>query len=110
MSSRVDSSDSRIWRFALLGVALALFPASMWVKSLASQGRPLPDGPGKEETQKLCSQCHELERSISLYQDREGWQKTIEKMMAFGMKGTDKELTAVVEYLAKNFPPKAAPK
>ena len=30
--------------------------------------------------------------------------------MAFGMKGTDKELTAVVEYLAKNFPAEEIPK
>src|SRR5438477_10968189 len=110
MSSCIDSLSGRLWRIVLCGVAFALFAAGTWVKSSASQGRALPDGPGKAETQKLCSQCHELERSISLYQDREGWQKTIEKMMAFGMKGTDKELTAVVEYLAKNFPAEEIPK
>lgn len=110
MSSCIDSRSGRLWRFALFGVALALFAGSTWVKSSASQGRLLPDGPGKEETQKLCSQCHELERSVSLNQDREGWQKTIDKMLAVGMKGTEEELSAVVEYLAKNFPAEEIPK
>jgi len=110
MSSRLDSRDSRLWRFALLGVALALFAASTWVKSMASQGRPLPDGPGKEETQKLCSGCHELERSVSPRQDRAGWQQTMNKMVAFGMKATEQEISAVLEYLVKNYPADDVPK
>jgi competence protein ComEA len=31
-------------------------------------------------------------------------------MIAFGMKGTEKEFTAVVEYLAKSFPAEEIPK
>jgi len=63
----------------------------------------LPDGPGKSETEKICSQCHELERSISLHQDRDAWQATMNKMVGLGAKGTEKEFQAVVDYLAKNF-------
>jgi competence protein ComEA len=63
----------------------------------------LPEGPGKAETAKLCSQCHELDRSISLRQDRAGWQTTMDKMVALGLKGTDKQMQLVVDYLAKNF-------
>src|SRR5262249_33275946 len=81
-----------------------------WITSSTSQVRSLPDGPGKEETQKLCTQCHELDKSLSLSQDRAGWQKTIEKMVAFGMKGTEKEAHAVLEYLVKNFPADDLPK
>src|SRR5689334_70253 len=61
-------------RGALLIAGIALLTGCAWAQ--------LPDGPGKAETQKLCSNCHELERSISLHQDREGWQATINKMMA----------------------------
>ncbi|HKA01491.1 MAG TPA: hypothetical protein VKE70_33495 [Candidatus Solibacter sp.] len=57
----------------------------------------LPAGPGKAETEKLCIQCHELERSISLRQDREGCQATINKMSTLGMKGEDKEIRAKIE-------------
>ena len=69
--------------------------------TLAAQ---LPDGPGKAETVKLCGQCHEVERSISLRQDREGWQTTLNKMTGLGAKFPDKEAAIVVEYLAKHFP------
>ena len=64
----------------------------------------LPDGPGKAEVQKLCVGCHELDRSISKRQDRDGWQTTLTKMTALGMKATDEEIRAMVEYLAKAYP------
>src|SRR4051812_22216958 len=64
----------------------------------------LPDGAGKVETEKLCSQCHELERSISLKQDRAGWQGTVDKMVGLGAKASDKEIQTVVDYLAAHYP------
>jgi competence protein ComEA len=70
----------------------------------------LPDGGGKAETQKLCTQCHELERSISLHQDRAAWQVTVDKMAGFGMKASDNDVQAVVEYLAKNYPADDVPR
>ncbi|HKD07787.1 MAG TPA: helix-hairpin-helix domain-containing protein [Bryobacteraceae bacterium] len=69
-----------------------------------------PDGPGKEETARLCSQCHELERASSLRQDAAGWQDTVAKMSSLGMKATDAELQAVTAYLAKAFPADTIPK
>ena len=109
-SSRPCSPRSRRWRLALPGLALALFVGGGWRKPAAGQERPLPEGPGKAETQKLCSQCHELEKSFSLRQDRVGWQRTIEKMVAFGMKGTEQEISAVLEYLVKHYPADDLPK
>jgi len=100
----------RIWRCALLAGAIALFAGSAWVEPSAGQERLLPDGPGKEETQKLCAQCHELEKSFSIHQDRVGWQRTVDKMVAFGMKGAENEFAAVLEYLAKNFPAEDVPR
>ena len=64
----------------------------------------MPPGPGREETQKMCSACHELERSISLRQDRDGWKTTLNKMVSLGATGTDQDYSAVLEYLAANFP------
>src|SRR5262249_32879588 len=43
-------------------------------------------------------------------QDRAGWQRTINKMAAFGMKGPEKEINAALEYLVKNFPADEVPK
>jgi competence protein ComEA len=69
----------------------------------------LPEGPGKIETEKVCAQCHELERSISLRQDRAGWQATVDKMVGLGMKASEKDLQAAVEYLAAHYPASDVP-
>jgi competence protein ComEA len=70
----------------------------------------LPDGPGRKELETKCKQCHELARSISLRQDRDGWTTTITKMVAFGMKGDEKDFKLIIDYLAKNYPAEDIPK
>jgi competence protein ComEA len=70
----------------------------------------LPDGAGRAETEKLCKQCHELARSVSLRQDRDGWNNTLSKMAAFGMKSTDSDFALVLDYLAKYFPAEDVPR
>jgi len=80
------------------------------VVSAANIHAQLPDGAGRAETEKLCKQCHELARSVSLRQDRDGWNNTMTKMVAFGMKGTDSDFALVVDYLVKNFPAEEVPK
>lgn len=102
MNSITASAVSRICRSAFPGAALAIFCSNFL--AIASQVRALPDGPGKAETQRLCAQCHELDKAFSLSQDRVGWQATIKKMVGFGMKGTEEEQNLVLEYLVKNFP------
>ena len=69
----------------------------------------LPEGPGRAETEKLCLQCHDLAKSVSLRQDRNGWGVTMTKMVAMGMKGSDEEMQAVLAYLTEHFPPEALP-
>jgi competence protein ComEA len=70
----------------------------------------LPEGPGRAETEKLCKQCHELARAISPRLDRDGWNTSMTKMTAFGMKSTEKEYQTVLDYLVKNFPAEDVPK
>lgn len=84
-----------------------LIPIALLTRSLFAQ---LPGGPGKDETVKLCSQCHELERSFSLRQDRDSWQGTMNKMVSLGLQAKDEDMRLVVDYLAKNFPGDALPK
>jgi len=92
-SSNTNLFLSRVRKSAVC--ALALFAPPLFAQ--------LPDGPGKAETERICSQCHELERSISLRQDRDAWQATTTKMVGLGAKITDKEFQMVVDYLAKNY-------
>jgi len=70
----------------------------------------LPEGPGKEQTEKICKQCHELERSIAPRQNREGWKGTIDKMVTLGAHGSGEDFDLIAGYLAKNFPAPELPK
>jgi len=89
------------------------FPVAAWLTLFAlfstNLFAQLPEGTGREETERLCKGCHELERSISRRQDREGWQVTINKMVAFGTKGTDEELALILDYLTKHYPAEELP-
>jgi competence protein ComEA len=83
-------------RWAAVGVAVLM--------GAAHAAAQLPDGPGREATVKLCSQCHGADVVMSLRQDRAGWAATLRKMSALGAKGTDEEFRAVLGYLAAHFP------
>jgi competence protein ComEA len=71
---------------------------------------PLPDGPGKEESLRLCKGCHEVERSFSVRKDRIGWEETMTKMAALGMKATPAESQVILEYLVKHFAAEELPR
>ena len=92
----------RIVRFALLAATLALFAAFGQVQ--------LPDGPGKEQTIRLCKDCHELERVVAPRLNRDGWKGTIDKMITLGAQGSDEDFDVILDYLAKNYPADELPK
>jgi len=80
------------------------------VLAVSASAQTLPEGHGKAETERLCKQCHEIARAISPRLDRGGWEKSMTKMAAFGMKATDEEYALVVDYLVKNFPAEDVPR
>lgn len=82
---------------------MKIFAALLVVAAAWAQAPVLPEGPGHDETEKLCKQCHEVARSISLRQDRNGWQTTMGKMTAFGMKATEAEYALVLDFLSKHY-------
>ncbi len=76
----------------------------------AALAQQLPDGAGRAEVERLCRQCHEMARSIAPRQDRAGWNETLTRMTAFGMRASQKDHAAVLDYLTKNYPAEEAPK
>lgn len=100
---REHTNFASLLRVAFVVLALVSFSVITWGSS-THQEKNLPEGRGREETRKLCSGCHELEKSCSLRQDRAAWHDTVEKMIALGAKGSDEEFATVLDYLAKNFP------
>jgi competence protein ComEA len=63
----------------------------------------LPEGPGKQETMRVCGTCHPADRAASVRLTRAGWQDVMTKMVGLGAKGTDQELESVLTYLSTNF-------
>ncbi|PYV39061.1 MAG: hypothetical protein DMG06_24170 [Acidobacteria bacterium] len=82
-------------------VLFLLFSINLWAQ--------LPEGPGRKETERLCQSCHDLARSVSRRQDRDGWRATLNKMVAFGTRGTDQEFALILDYLATHFPAEQLP-
>jgi cytochrome c5 len=72
----------------------------------------LTPGPGLELVQPGCSMCHSLDYIVmnSPFQDRAGWDKTVNKMVkVMGAPLTPEDVTAIVDYLATNYGKPPAP-
>lgn len=102
--SLLRSSFPSVRSLLLVFAALVAMP----VGSASAQN--MPDGPGKAETLKVCSGCHEVTRATSMHLDRAGWQGEMEKMISLGAKGTPEEFESILNYLSKNYPAEAVPK
>lgn len=89
----------------LIGAAL-----TMVAVATPAWSQNLPEGPGKDAVTKVCTQCHELARVVSLHQDRAGWQATIQKMVSLGANASPEDFEAILNYLSKNFPASPPPK
>lgn len=85
----------------MLLVPLYLFLAL----SADDSAKLLPDGPGKEVTGKVCTECHDTANIRKLRLTRDQWSGKIDDMVDRGAQGTDEELGAVLDYLTRNFGP-----
>jgi competence protein ComEA len=83
--------------------AVLALVAAMTIAKPAFAQDTLPEGPGKEQTIRVCGACHEAAKATSVKLTREGWVETIDRMKAFGAGGSDEEFAAILEYLAAHF-------
>jgi competence protein ComEA len=63
----------------------------------------LPEGPGKDAVLKVCGVCHDPVTAASVRLTRDGWQSTINDMVSRGAKGTDEEISQILDYLSAHF-------
>lgn len=70
-----------------------------------AQAQDLPDGKGKDLVQNSCAACHGLDVVVSQHATKDGWASIVDYMVSRGASGTPEEITTMVDYLAKNFPP-----
>lgn len=99
-------------------ISRGLFLSSLLAATLAAQGqraappkpspRALPDGAGKEIVQRVCgATCHGVEIVTGKGYTRDNWSNVVNGMVARGAKASSGEFGEIVEYLAKNLPPRA---
>jgi len=91
------SFSSRVSMRALLLIAVTLNSPLF--------GQALPEGRGRNETQRICGQCHGVEMATKLRMSEERWAGVVDDMVSRGAQGTQDEFDRVAKYLGKNFGP-----
>ena len=107
------SKQERLYlRLTLLCLATALSANAQHPSPEALAAPPaqqqLPNAPGKETVQKLCATCHSVSIIAGRGLTRDEWSEVVSSMISRGAKGTQTEFSQVVDYLARNLPPKGS--
>src|SRR5829696_5145189 len=58
--------------------------------------------PREATARRICGQCHTFEFVTAVRRTRAQWEQTVESMVGRGARGTNAELTAIVEYLSES--------
>jgi competence ComEA-like helix-hairpin-helix protein len=72
--------------------------------ALCAPAQILPEGPGKELVEVICSSCHSTERIAAQHKTKPQWQDKVLEMLQEETDVTQAEKDKIVEYLAKTFP------
>ena len=87
------------WLLATLFTAAAAFAAG--------QTGQLPDGDGKAIITGACASCHGVDLITGKQGSKEDWSGIVDRMKSYGASLDDKQNATLVDYLVKNFGPKA---
>jgi competence protein ComEA len=85
-----------------VGVRLSGFLLFLLAWSACAQ--TLPDGPGKETFQAICSRCHAPDAVIGKQGSKQWWQSKVTEMLQEDTDVSESDVDTIVAYLAKNFP------
>ena len=92
------SQNNRSTCIVSLGLAAVLFFALAPAKA-----QSLPEGKGKAEFQRICSNCHSVTMATSQRMTQSEWEGVVNDMVSRGAQGTQDDLESVVAYLTANF-------
>jgi hypothetical protein len=74
-------------------------------KKAPTQANALPEGKGKDLTQKDCVMCHAISVVTKQHHTREQWRSVLDSMIDKGLDAPDSDLDTIADYLAVNFGP-----
>jgi hypothetical protein len=83
----------------LIALLLAVLPPA------GTQFRPLPEGPGKTETEAACYACHSAELLVQQRLTEKQWTATVEKMMRWGAEVPPAAKQPIIDYLSRRYGP-----
>jgi competence protein ComEA len=72
--------------------------------AIPSNAQALPDGPGKDLVEAICSECHTTERISTQQLTKPQWADKVLEMLQEAPDVKQSERDKIVEYLAKSFP------
>lgn len=78
---------------------------SLLLLAFLARAQELPDGSGKEVTNRICSGCHEAGVVVKYHNAKEDWESVVDDMRGRGADGSDDDFKAIVAYLARFFAP-----
>ncbi len=91
----------RLQLLVILAGALLVWTASATLQQPVAANSSKQDG--QAVLQKVCGTCHALDRVTVTRRSRAQWEEVTNKMVGMGAKGTDEEITLVINYLTTNF-------
>lgn len=75
---------------------------ALWACTAAAQN--LPDNPGRELFETICTECHTTDRVAGQQKTRAEWQLKVTEMLQEDQDVTQAERDTIVNYLAATFP------
>jgi cytochrome c oxidase cbb3-type subunit 3 len=100
-------------RLTLAGIMMATLGVAIAAQSTPPRaaGPPAAQTPGRASTgpdpreataRRVCGVCHPFEYVVSIRRTRAQWEATVENMVGRGARGTNAELTAVIDFLSES--------
>jgi virginiamycin B lyase len=90
---------------AVLGITLG----GLVLLAMPAAGQQLPDGPGKQILEDKCSVCHPPTQVMMVGRSAAEWDDIVHQMMDLGAEVPADQSRTLIDYLAKNWPPKTEP-
>jgi hypothetical protein len=81
---------------------VSILLAAAWLQPAMAQDE-LPDAPGRAETLKACSGCHDTETFTRIQRSPAQWDITVANMINWGATISDSDYDTVVAYLSTWF-------
>ncbi len=72
-------------------------------------GDGLPDGKGKDVTERVCSTCHAINLFSKQRHTADKWNSIMDDMVSKGMDASDKDIATITDYLVANLAPSPSP-